>query len=98
MSKTYIIEVHRTAARSVAAGLVIQERGGFRFFAADEVFFSLDGCLFRSPSEAQKVATRIGSTNAGFAGTGLPGHGAPTAAQPQQTHSPRFEGDRHVEH
>ena len=55
MSKIYIIEVHESGA-----GLLIQEPSGFRFYSADPTFTSLDGCLFRSPSEAEKVATRIG--------------------------------------
>jgi hypothetical protein len=89
MSKIYIIEVHE-----VGAGLVIQESGGFRFFAADPTFSSLDGCVFRSPSEAEKVATRIG-------GSKLPRpcvRSVTVPAQSQHPHSQHFEGDGHVEH
>jgi hypothetical protein len=96
MSKTYIIEVHH-AASSATAGLVVQERGGFRFFAADPAFASLEGCLFRSPSEAEKVATRI----AGAGTTHARPHqrsGAPAHTQPQHPHLQHFEGDGHVEH
>jgi hypothetical protein len=96
MSKSYIIEV-RQAANSATAGLVIQERGGFRFFAAGQAFTSLDGCLFRSPSEAEKVATRI--VNAGAKPARPHGRsGAPALAQSQHPHLQHVEGGGHVEH
>ena len=97
MSKTYIIEVHQGAANSATAGLVVQERGGFRFFAADRAFTSLEGCLFRSPGEAEKVATRIAT-----AGTNPPRphdrSDAPARAQPQHSDLQPFQGTRDVEH
>jgi hypothetical protein len=91
MSKIYIIEVHEAGA-----GLVVQESSGFRFFSADPTFSSLDGCLFRSPSEAEKVATRIGGAG--------PKHAAASdrsaAPEPAQStpSSRHFDGERHVEH
>ncbi|MGA3190747.1 MAG: hypothetical protein ABSF22_26905 [Bryobacteraceae bacterium] len=91
MSKIYIIEVHE-----LGAGLVVQEAAGFRFFSADPTFSSLDGCLFRSPSEAEKVATRIGS--AGPKPSTASNRSA--APEPAQSGSPsrHFDGERHVEH
>jgi hypothetical protein len=97
MSKTYVIEVRRADANSKAAGIVVKERSGFRFFAADAAFASLDQCVFRSPSEAEKVATRISGASAPPPGW----RGRPPAATPVQTQCPhprRIEGDEHVEH
>jgi hypothetical protein len=90
MSKIYVIDVHETGG-----GLLIQESTGFRFFSADPTFSSLDGCLFRSPSEAEKVATRIGS-----ASPTRPGRPAPApsdTSNPSEPHS-LSEGDLHVQH
>ena len=53
MSKAYVIEV-----RSAAAGLVVRERGGFRFFSATSDFAGLDGRSFRNPQEAERAAIR----------------------------------------
>jgi hypothetical protein len=58
MSKTYVIEIDE-AVNPQVAGHVVLERSGFRFASANRAFASLDGCLFRSPSEARKVAGRI---------------------------------------
>jgi hypothetical protein len=54
MSDTYIIEVS-----SHAAGIVVRERLGYRFFAAAEPYFRLDGRLFRSASDAERAAMRV---------------------------------------
>jgi len=51
MSETYIIEV-----REEAAGIVVRDRGGFRFFSADSEFAALDGLLFRNPRAAELAA------------------------------------------
>ena len=51
MSDTYIIEV-----RSEPAGIVVRERGGFRFFAASETFNRMEGQYFRSAREAEREA------------------------------------------
>jgi hypothetical protein len=48
MSDTYIIEV-----RSEPAGIVVRDRGGFRFFAATEAFQRMEGKHFRSAREAE---------------------------------------------
>lgn len=54
MSDTYIIEVS-----SQAAGIVVREKMGFRFFAASHRFNSLEGRLFRSAREAERAATQF---------------------------------------
>jgi hypothetical protein len=51
MSDSYIIEV-----RSEPAGIVVRDRGGFRFFAASETFQRMDGQYFRSAREAEREA------------------------------------------
>ena len=53
MSDTYIIEV-----QSAAAGVVIRDHGGFRFFSANAAFAELEGLLFPAPSDAEKAALR----------------------------------------
>ena len=54
MSDTYIIEVS-----SHAAGIVVRERLGYRFFAAAEPYFRLDGRLFRSARDAERAAVQL---------------------------------------
>jgi hypothetical protein len=54
MSDTYIIEV-----TSKAAGIVVRNPEGFRFFAASHEFNRLEGQLFRSPREAERAANRL---------------------------------------
>jgi hypothetical protein len=54
MSDTYIIEVS-----SQAAGIVVRDRGGFRFFAATQRFNALEGQVFRSAREAERAAKRL---------------------------------------
>ena len=54
MSDTYIIEVS-----SQAAGIVVQDRGGFRFFAASHRFNALEGQVFRNAREAERAAIRL---------------------------------------
>ncbi len=51
MSDTYIIEV-----RSEPAGIVVRDRGGFRFFAASDTFQRMEGQYFRSAREAEREA------------------------------------------
>ena len=51
MSDSYIIEV-----RSEPAGIVVRDRGGFRFFAASEAFQRMDGQVFRAAREAEREA------------------------------------------
>jgi hypothetical protein len=54
MSDTYIIEVS-----SQAAGIVVRDRGGYRFFAATHRFNALEGELFRNAREAERAAKRL---------------------------------------
>jgi hypothetical protein len=54
MSDTYIIEVS-----SQAAGIVVRDVGGYRFFAATHRFNALEGQLFRSAREAERAAIRL---------------------------------------
>jgi hypothetical protein len=54
MSDTYIIEV-----RSKAAGIVVREQGGYRFFAATHDYNRLEGQLFRNAREAERAAMQI---------------------------------------
>jgi hypothetical protein len=59
MSDTYIIEV-----RSQAAGIVVRNPDGYRFFAATQRFNPLEGQLFQSAREAERAANRL--ANAGL--------------------------------
>ena len=54
MSDTYIIEI-----RSQAAGIVVRNPDGYRFFAASQRFNALEGQLFRNAREAERAATRL---------------------------------------
>jgi len=56
MSDTYIIEVG-----SGPAGIVVKDKAGFRFFASDHRFNPLEGRLFRSAREAERVARELSS-------------------------------------
>lgn len=51
MSDTYIIEVG-----SQAAGIVVRDPKGYRFFAASHRFHPLEGRLFRNAREAERAA------------------------------------------
>ena len=54
MSDTYIIEVS-----SQAAGIVVRNPDGYRFFAATHRFNALEGQLFRNAREAERTAVRL---------------------------------------
>ena len=54
MSNIFIIEV-----RSEAAGIVMRNPDGYRFFAASHRFNPLEGQLFRNPREAERAAIRL---------------------------------------
>jgi len=54
MSDSYIIEVS-----SRAAGIVVRDKAGFRFFAAAPQFFRMEGKLFRNAREAEQAAARF---------------------------------------
>jgi hypothetical protein len=51
MSNSYIIETWKGAA-----GIVVRDGRGFRFFAAKREFDSLDGHLFATPRAAEAAA------------------------------------------
>jgi hypothetical protein len=54
----YAIE---TSGTGTGAGVVVRERGGYRFYASNEMFVSLDGKVFRSPKDAERAADRLAS-------------------------------------
>ena len=54
MSDTYIIEVG-----SKAAGIVVRDPDGYRFFAASHRVNALEGQLFRNAREAERAAIRL---------------------------------------
>ena len=56
MFSHYVIE-----AGDQQAGLVILERGGFRFYAASPAFTPLEGRLFRSALDATRAAEALES-------------------------------------
>jgi hypothetical protein len=58
MSDIFIIEVS-----SKAAGIVIRNPEGFRFFAASHRFNRLEGQLFRNAREAERAAVRLANGN-----------------------------------
>ncbi len=58
MSDTYIIEVG-----SQAAGIVVRDRDGYRFFAASHRFNPIEGQVFRNAREAERAARRLVNDN-----------------------------------
>jgi len=54
MPDTYIIEVG-----SQAAGIVVRDANGYRFFAASHRFNRIEGELFRNAREAERAAMRL---------------------------------------
>jgi hypothetical protein len=54
MSDSYIIEVG-----SREAGIVVRSPDGYRFFAASQLFFQLEGRLFRNVRDAERAAARL---------------------------------------
>lgn len=54
MSDRYIIEVG-----SQQAGIVVRDPEGYRFFAASQIFFQLEGHVFRSVRDAERAAARL---------------------------------------
>jgi hypothetical protein len=51
MTSAHVIEVG-----DIAAGIVVLEQGGFRFFAAERAFHPLEGALFRTIDHATRAA------------------------------------------
>ena len=68
MSDTYIIEVSQQAA-----GIVVRNPDGFRFFVATHRFNPMEGQLFANAREAERAAFL-------FASQGFPAAPAPVAA------------------
>jgi hypothetical protein len=58
MSDSYIIEVS-----SQAAGIVVRDRLGYRFFAAAQPYFRLEGRLFRSTRDAERAAMQLANSD-----------------------------------
>ena len=56
MSENYIIEIG-----SQAAGIVVRDPDGYRFFAATHRFNPMEGQLFRNAREAERAARRLAS-------------------------------------
>lgn len=54
MANAFIIEIN-----GKAAGLVVEEKGGFRFFASHRIFWKLDGRIYRRVREAEKAANEL---------------------------------------
>lgn len=53
-SSAYIIEVHGSAA-----GIVVRDGGGFRFFASNARFQTLEGRIFGNPAKAERAARHL---------------------------------------
>jgi hypothetical protein len=59
MFDNYIIEIRpNSVGNTIQAGIVVRDGGGFRFFAAADVFNSLEGQLFKTPRAAESAALR----------------------------------------
>jgi len=54
MSDSFIIE-----AGDRAAGIIVRDRHSFRFYAAGQPFFALEGRTFGNPLEATRAAERL---------------------------------------
>ncbi|HLG79375.1 MAG TPA: hypothetical protein VKY22_00045 [Bradyrhizobium sp.] len=54
MSDRYIIEIG-----SQQAGIVVRGPEGYRFFAASQIFFQLEGRVFRNVRDAERAAARL---------------------------------------
>ena len=51
MASAHVIEVG-----DIAAGIVVLEQAGFRFFAAGRPFYPLEGAVFRTLDQATRAA------------------------------------------
>ncbi|HZH26409.1 MAG TPA: hypothetical protein VEY95_04425 [Azospirillaceae bacterium] len=54
MSNAFVIE-----AAGEAAGVVVREERGYRFYAAARPFFPLEAQAFRRPEDASRAAERL---------------------------------------
>lgn len=61
MSDSYVIEVSSKNS-SKTAGIVVRDKSGFRFFASNHDFDSLEGRYFRSAREAERAAIHFMQT------------------------------------
>lgn len=55
LTPTYVIELGEDAV-----GIVILDRGGFRFHAADAAYRPLEGALYRTVRDAERAAAAVG--------------------------------------
>jgi hypothetical protein len=51
-------------AEDFAAGIVVQERGGFRFYAADRRLQPLEGQVFSNTRAAERAVARLAAAKA----------------------------------
>ncbi|CAK0750381.1 conserved hypothetical protein [Azospirillaceae bacterium] len=51
-----------------SAGIVVAERNGFLFFAADSAFRGLECRMYRSPSQAERAAQALAANDTGTRG------------------------------
>lgn len=58
MSEAYLIE-----AAGEAAGVVVRERGGYRFFASAPQFSAIEQQLFRRTSDAARAARMLAAND-----------------------------------
>lgn len=61
MSEAYLIE-----AAGEAAGVVVRERGGFRFFASAPQFHVLEQQLFRRSADVERAARGLAANDNRF--------------------------------
>ena len=54
MASAHVIEVGE-----ITAGIVVLEHGGFRFFASERAFHSLEGALFRTADQLRAARERL---------------------------------------
>ena len=61
MSEAYLIE-----AAGEAAGVVVRERGGYRFFASAPQFHAIEQQLFRRTTDAERAARALAANDNQF--------------------------------
>lgn len=65
-SNAYIIEIQERAA-----GIVMRDERGFRFFSSERLFDSLEGRQFRSARDAERAARAVLAERSGRASSYL---------------------------
>lgn len=78
MANAFVIEIN-----GKAADIVVEERGGFRFFASHRIFWKLDGQVYRRVRDAEKAARGLWGSYLGEA-AGKSGQGK--AERPERPH------------